>query len=179
MNRLLFFLSFLIFFSSGSRSFAQEIPVPIEEWKEPVCDIFPHSQKLRKKNFISTSPFLLRVDNQEYLYAEAQLGKRKHKIFLFLKVLTDNVCLKKEKNVDIYFSSGEILRLKNDYPLNCEGVWVREFSAKELEKIKNYPIEFIRLYTYDKDYEFYLSNEQNKILKRQIDCLKTAKKPHH
>lgn len=146
-----------------------------ETEKEILCNFFDSRQKLGKRSFISTEPFLLRVDNVEHLYVEAQLGKRKNRIFLYLKVLEDNVCLKKEKNLDIRFLSGEMMTLKNDFPINCEGVWVRELSKKEIHQLLQNSIEKIQLFAYHKNYEIFLSEALNLKLQEQIHCLMKEK----
>ena len=115
------------------------------------------------------------VDNAENLYVKAQIGKRTDKIFLYLNVLAPNVCIEKGRNVDVYFHSGEILRLKNDFQLNCEGIWVKQLSQKELQKFTEYPIQHIKIFSYHKDYELNISEEQDQNIKSQIECLKQLK----
>lgn len=146
-----------------------------ETEKEIPCNFFDSRQKLGKRPFISTEPFLLRVDNVEHLYVEAQLGKRKNRVFLYLKVLEDNVCLKKEKNLDIRFLSREMMTLKNNFPINCEGVWVRELSKKEIHQLLQNSIEKIQLFAYHKNYEIFLSEALNLKLQEQIHCLMKEK----
>lgn len=161
---LLYFWGFICCLWSGTIK-AQETE------KDIPCHFFDSHQKLGKRPFISTEPFLLRVNNAEHLYVEAQLGRRKNRIFLYLKVLEDNVCLKKEKNLDIHFLSGAMMTLKNDFPVNCEGVWVRELSKKEIHQLLQNSIEKIKLFAYHKNYEILLSEELNIKLQEQILCL--------
>ena len=167
MNILKFFL---LGFSFIAVNFAFS-----QENEEIPCNILENQQKLHKKHFLSGSPLLLMVDNAENLYVKVQIGKRTDKIFLYLNVLAPNVCIEKERNVDVYFHSGEILRLKNDFRLNCEGIWVKQLSQKELQKFTEYPIQHIKIFSYHKDYELNISEEQDQNIKSQIECLKQLK----
>ncbi|WP_449399648.1 hypothetical protein [Chryseobacterium wanjuense] len=90
---------------------------------------------------------------------------------MYLQIMADNVCIKKDRNMDIYFESGEIISLQNEYPLNCDGFFVRQLKKNELEKLKNNKITLIKIYTYNKDYEFYMSDVDNHTIENQMDCL--------
>ena len=92
-------------------------------------------------------------------------------MYLYLRILADNVCIKKDKNVDIYFKSGEIITLKNEYPLNCESFFARQLKKKEVQKLKDNDITMIKIYTYKKNYELYVNEVQNQDTKHQLDCL--------
>lgn len=135
------------------------------------CGIIQTRQKLDKQFFASTPPIQLRVNNEAFTYATFQLGKRKNKMYLYLRILADNVCIKKDKNVDIYFKSGEIITLKNEYPLNCESFFARQLKKKEVQKLKDNDITMIKIYTYKKNYELYVGEVQNQDTKHQLDCL--------
>ena len=126
------------------------------------CGITQTKQKLDKQFFASTAPIRLRVNNDEFTYTTFQFGKRKNKIYLYLKILEDNVCIKKDKNVDVYFKSGEVITLKNEYPLNCEAFFAKQLKKKELQKLKENEITLIKIYTYKKNYEMYVSEVQNR-----------------
>ena len=104
-------------------------------------------------------------------HAALQLGKRKNSIFLFLNILAPSTCLKKEKIVDVYFESGEMISLKNQYPLNCDGYFVRQLSRSELKKMRNDKITKILVYSFQKVYEFYLGEGGDKELKEHLKCL--------
>lgn len=139
------------------------------------CGIIQTKQKLDGKFFASTPTLDLRVNNEEHTYSVLQFGKRNNHIFLHMRILADNVCIKKDKNIDILFKNGEIITLRNEYPLNCDGVFVRQLDKKESDKIKNNAIALIKIYTYHKNYEHYISEENNYTLKNQLECLSAYK----
>jgi len=85
--------------------------------------------------------------------------------------LAPSTCLKKEKIVDVYFESGEMISLKNQYPLNCDGYFVRQLSRSELKKMRNDKITKILVYSFQKVYEFYLGEGGDKELKEHLKCL--------
>ena len=139
------------------------------------CDITQTKQRLDKRFFASTPSLQLRVNNDEFTYTTIQFGKRKNKIYLYLKILADNVCIKKDKNVDVYFKSGEVITLKNEYPLNCEAFFAKQMKKKELQKLKDNEVSLIKIYTYKKNYEMYVSEVQNQDIHHYIDCLSAYK----
>jgi len=139
------------------------------------CGIVQTKQKLDKKQFASTTPLNLRVNNSEYVYATLQLGKRKNKVFMYIQVLDKNVCIKKDKVLDIFFKTGEVANYKNNFSLNCEGFFVKQLSKKEFEKLRQNDIELIKLYTYKQNYELYVSEVQNVEIDNQLDCLSAYK----
>lgn len=139
------------------------------------CSITQTKQRLDKKFFASTPPIELRVSNEKYTYTTFQLGKRKNKIYLYLRILADNICLKKEKNVDVYFKNGEIITLKNEFPLNCDSFFARQLNKKELQKLKESDITLIKIYTFKKNYEMDVSEIQNQDIRHYIDCLSAYK----
>ncbi len=163
-------LIFLSLLFSLSFSKAQSVP-PGSDFVSFDCGIQQDKERLGKKFFASTPAIFLRVNNDEFTYGTLQLGKRKKQIFMYLQIMADNVCIKKDRNVDIYFESGEIISLQNEYPLNCDGFFVRQLKKNELEKLKNNKITLIKIYTYNKDYEFYMSDVDNHTIENQIDCL--------
>lgn len=139
------------------------------------CGITQTKQKLDKKFFASTPPVELRVSNEKHTYTIFQFGKRKNKIYLYIRILADDICLKKEKNVDVFFKNGEIITLENEYPLNCNAFFARQLSRKELQKIKGNDIRLIKIYTYKKNYEMDISEVQNQDIHLYIDCLSVYK----
>ena len=139
------------------------------------CGITQTKQKLDKRFFASTPSVQLRVNNDEFTYTTVQFGKRKNKIYLYFKILADNVCIKKDKNVDVYFKSGEVITLKNEYPLNCEAFFAKQMKKKELQKLKDNEISLIKIYTYKKNYEMYVSEVQNQDIQHYIECLSAYK----
>ncbi|WP_346984195.1 hypothetical protein [Chryseobacterium sp. POE27] len=139
------------------------------------CNITQTKQRLDKKFFASTPPIELRVSNEKYTYTIFQLGKRKNKIYLYLRILADNVCLKKEKNVDVYFKTGEIITLKNEFSLNCDSFFAKQLNKKELQKLKESDITLIKIYTFKKNYEMDVSEIQNQDIRHYINCLSAYK----
>ncbi|GAA5084136.1 hypothetical protein GCM10023210_03580 [Chryseobacterium ginsengisoli] len=154
---------------------AQNIVSDSTEYAHFDCGITQTKQKLDKNFFASTPAIELRVNNEEFIYTTFQLGKRKNKIYLYLRILADNVCIKKDKNVDVYFKSGEVITLKNEYPLNCEAFFAKQMKKKELQKFKENEITSIKIYTYKKNYEMYVSEVQNQDIQHYIDCLSNYK----
>lgn len=170
-QKLLFFnfLFWAVFFNAQNQS------ANSTEFAHFDCDITQTKQRLDKRFFASTPAVQLRVNNDEFTYTTIQFGKRKNKIYLYLKILADNVCIKKDKNVDVYFKSGEVITLKNEYPLNCEAFFAKQMKKKELQKLKDNEISLIKIYTYKKNYEMYVSEVQNQDIHHYIDCLSAYK----
>lgn len=135
------------------------------------CGITQTKQRLDKRFFASTRPIELRVNNEEFVYATVQFGKRKSKLYLYLRILEDNICIKKEKNVDIQFKSGEVITLKNEYPINCESFFARQLNKKEIAKLLQNEITQIRIYTYKKNFEMYVNTVHNAHIQQSLDCL--------
>lgn len=162
------FLSLLFIIISGK---SQEKKSDPEELAHFDCGIVQTKQKLDKHFFASTPAIQLRVNNEEYTYTTLQFGKRKSKMYLYLRILKDNVCIKKDKNVDVHFKSGEIITLKNEYALNCDSFFAKELNKKELQKLRENEITLIKIYTYKKNYEMYVNEVQNQNIHHNIDCL--------
>lgn len=154
---------------------AQKQTADSTEYAHFDCGITQTGQKPGKLSLASVPAIQLRVNNDTFVYTAFQLGKRKNKLYLYLKILADNVCIKKDKNVDLYFESGEIMTLANEYPLNCEALFVRQLKKRELRKIKKNHIALIRIYTYKMNYEMYVNEVQNHDIHHSIDCLSEYK----
>lgn len=168
-------VSFLFILFLGISLKAQKQTTDSVDFAHFDCGITQTKQKLDKHFFASTPAIRLRVNNDEFTYTTFQFGKRKNKIYLYLKILEDNVCVKKDKNVDVYFKSGEVITLKNEYPLNCESFFARQLKKKELQKLKENEISLIKIYTYKKNYEMYVNEVQNQDIHHYIDCLSEYK----
>ena len=168
----IFFL-FILFLGMSLK--AQKQSTDSLEFAHFDCGITQTKQRLDKRFFASTPSLQLRVNNDEFTYTTIQFGKRKNKIYLYLKILADNICIKKDKNVDVYFKSGEVITLKNEYPLNCEAFFAKQMKKKELQKLKDNEISLIKIYTYKKNYEMYVSEVQNQDIHHYIDCLSAYK----
>jgi hypothetical protein len=139
------------------------------------CGIVQNKQKLDKKSFASTPPQYLRVNNSDYVYATLQFGKRKNNVFMYLQILDKNVCVKKDKVLDIFFKTGEVITYENGFSLNCDGFFAKQLSKKELEKLRSNDIDRVKLYTYKQNYELYVSEVQNIDIDNQLDCLSAYK----
>lgn len=139
------------------------------------CPISQSELLLDGKHFASVPPIFLRVYNESYEYATLQLGKRKGNIFLYFKIFTDNTCVKQEQPLELYFENGEILSLKNEMKVNCDGNVVLELSVNEIRTIRSHMINKIRLFTLTKDYEFSPTDADNKLIREYLTCFKYYK----
>lgn len=139
------------------------------------CPITQNTLLLDGKHFASVPPIFLRVYNESAEYATLQLGKRKRKVFLYFKIFTDNTCVKQEQPLELYFENGELLSLKNELKVNCDGNVVLELSRSEITKIRSHLINKIKLFTLNKDYEFSPTDADNKILSEFLICFKYYK----
>jgi len=162
------FLNFL-FWASLFR--AQSKPADSAAFVTFDCEITQTKQRLDKRFFASTPPMELRVNNEELVYVTLQFGKRKNKLYLYLRILEDNICIKKEKNVDIQFKSGEVITLKNEYPINCESFFAKQLRKKEIEKLLQNEVTQIKMYTYKKNFEMYVNTVHNASIQQSLDCL--------
>ena len=139
------------------------------------CPIAQNELLLDGEHFASVPPIFLRVYNEVTDYAILQLGKRKGNVFLYFKIFTDNTCVKQEQPLELYFENGEILSLKNQLKVNCDGNVVLELSVKEIKIIRSHMINKIRLFTLKKDYEFSPTDADNKLLRDYLTCFKYYK----
>lgn len=139
------------------------------------CPISQNELLLSGKLFASAPPILLRVFNEEYEYAVVQLGKRKSRLYLYFKIFTDNVCVKQEQPLELYFKNGDMYILKNSFSVNCDGTAVVELTGSDIKKLNGNTINTIKFYTLKKDYEFSPSETDNQNLKTYLNCLKVYK----
>ncbi|MCY0977822.1 hypothetical protein PGH12_15765 [Chryseobacterium wangxinyae] len=171
------YIFFILFFLIG-KNFVTAQETSVSDSLSVVsfdCGIAQTKQKLSKKEFASTTPLHLRVNNSNYVYATLQLGKRKNKVFLYIQILDKNVCLKKDKILDVFFKTGEVVTYKNRFALNCDGFFAKQLTKKEFQKLRLNDIDMIKLYTYDKNYELYVTEVQNIDIDNQLDCLSAYK----
>lgn len=162
------FLNFLFWVSLFR---AQSKPADSAAFVTFDCEITQTKQRLDKRFFASTPPIELRVNNEELVYVTLQFGKRKNKLYLYLRILEDNICIKKEKNVDIQFKSGEVITLKNEYPINCESFFAKQLRKKEIEKLLQNEVTQIKMYTYKKNFEIYVDTLHNAHIQQSLNCL--------
>ena len=117
----------------------------------------------------------MRVFNEDYEYAVLQLAKRKSKIFLYFKIFTDNVCVKQQQPLELFFKNGDTYILKNSFAVNCDGTAALELTQKDIKKLNSNSINTIKFYTLKKDYEFKPSEIDNQNFKQYLNCLKIYK----
>ncbi|MFJ1492190.1 hypothetical protein [Capnocytophaga canis] len=139
------------------------------------CEVVQGQRKLKGRRFASAPPIYLIANNDRHIYGVYQLGKRGGQIYLYINILDKSVCLKDDESMDIVFLSGEIMTLKNSFPINCDGVFARKLRRSEIKKILEKEIASIRIYSFDKNYEFYVGNLQNNLFDRHIRCLQLYK----
>lgn len=174
---------FLFIFSFGivsSKAHGQEIDSLRLISKNPQkmyydCEVLQDNRKLKGRRFASVPPMYLQANNEKLTYGVFQLGKRGGQIYLYVNILDDSVCLKDDKNMDIIFSTGKILTLRNRFPINCDGIFAKKLKLHEIQKILQNDIIQIKIYSYTKNYEFYVSPFQDGQLSRHIRCLQNYK----
>jgi len=170
-----FFLSFFFLSISCLEAQQQKTRDTVESKVNFDCDILQTKQKMEHQFFASTAPISFRINNKEYVYANFQFGKRKDKIFMYIRIADKNVCIEKDKVLDIYFKSGEVVSFKNDFALNCEGYFAKELTKKEYLKLQENEISLMKIYAYQRNYEWYVSEVQNLEISHQLDCLAVYK----
>jgi hypothetical protein len=166
------FLILLISFSGVMQAQKKKKSHPLDEIN---CPITQNELLLDGKHFASVPPIFLRVYNESAEYGTLQLGKRKGNVFLYFKIFTDNTCVKQEQPLELYFENGEVLSLKNQLKVNCDGNVVLELSVREITKIRSHMINKIKLFTLNKDYEFSPTDADNKLLRDYLTCFKYYK----
>ncbi|MCD0469062.1 hypothetical protein [Flavobacterium sp. JAS] len=139
------------------------------------CPIKQNELLLSGKLFASATPILLRVFNEDNEYAVFQLGKRKSSIYLYFRIFTDNVCVKQEQPLELYFKNGEKYILKNAFKVNCEGIAALELTRRDIKKLMGNTINTIKFYTLKRDYEFSPSEIDNQNIRLYLYCLKLYK----
>jgi hypothetical protein len=164
-------LFLIVLFSISNSIKAQKL----DSSKDVNCPVSQKDLLLDGKLFASAPPILMRVFNEEYEYAVFQLGKRKSSIYLYFKIFTDNVCVKQEQPLELYFKNGEMHILKNAFRVNCDGTAALELTRKDIKKLMANNINTIKFYTLKKDYEFSPSDADNQNIKFYLNCLKSYK----
>ncbi|WP_163400368.1 hypothetical protein [Flavobacterium fluviatile] len=171
MNLLKILPAIVVLFLASNPVKAQKLPV----LSEINCPVTQNDLLLDGKLFASAPPILLRVFNEDSEYAVLQLGKRKSSLYLYFKIFTDNVCVKQEQPLELYFKNGDMYILKNSFAVNCDGTAVMELSGADIKKLNANTINSIKFYTLKKDYEFSPSAVDNQNLKHYLNCLKVYK----
>jgi len=128
--------------------------------------------RINNRKFVDTEPLMLQIQNGNNEYGIVQTGKCQDKIFLYLKVMVNNVCLKNKEAIELYYDNGKIRVLQNEFPVNCEGNFVRILSKREVKAIRENKIRMIRLYTFRKDYFFALKDSEYAAIAQGLQCLR-------
>ncbi|MBF4516833.1 hypothetical protein IRZ71_10775 [Flavobacterium sp. ANB] len=163
------FLLFIALFSFSNSMKAQKVIDTIS------CPITQNELLLSGKRFASAPPILLRVFNEDNEYAVFQLGKRKSSIYLYFKIFTDNVCVKQQQPIELYFKDGDMYILKNTFKVNCDGTAALELTRRDIKKLMSNSINTIKFYTLKRDYEFSPGAVDNQNIKLYLHCLKSYK----
>jgi hypothetical protein len=171
MNLLKIFLAVTVLLTASNSVKAQKMPV----LSEINCPVSQNDLLLSGKLFASAPPILLRVFNEDSEYAVLQLGKRKGSLYLYFKIFTDNVCVKQEQPLELYFKNGDMYILKNSFSVNCDGTAVMELTGADIKKLNANTINSIKFYTLKRDYEFSPSAVDNENFKHYLNCLKVYK----
>ncbi|HEY5750136.1 MAG TPA: hypothetical protein VIU12_28920 [Chryseolinea sp.] len=128
--------------------------------------------RINNKKFVDTEPVMLQIQNGNNEYGIVQTGKCQDKIFFYFKVMVNNVCLKNQEAIELYYDNGKIRILQNEFPVNCEGNFVRILSKREVRAIRENKIRMIRLYTFRKDYLFALKDSEYTAIAQGLQCLR-------
>jgi hypothetical protein len=134
--------------------------------------IIRNKLRIQNKKFVDTEPVMLQIQNGNNEYGIVQTGKCQDKIFLYVKVMVNNVCLKNKEAIELYYDNGKIKILQNQFPVNCEGNFVRILSKREIKAIRENKVTMIRLYTFRKDYFFALKDSDYTAIAQGLQCLR-------
>lgn len=130
------------------------------------------SQFLKNKPYAYIDAYAFRLYNTKDDYVTLQLGKNKgNNLFVYLKVFKHNICFDKKDILEFNFTDETYLRINNDFNVNCEGIIISQFSNKILKKMLKRKIKSIRIYSFEKDFEFHLSSNEAEQFNDDITCL--------
>jgi hypothetical protein len=128
---------------------------------------------LRKKPYVYTEPYYERAYNSKKDYAVFQVGKRKGtRPFLYIRMFTFNTCIKQDEVLEFILENGYRYRIENIYDPNCDGFFVAGIRNKDIKVLTQGVISSVKLLTFEKDYEFHLSEEESERMKDELQCLK-------
>ncbi|MFK7000697.1 hypothetical protein [Flavobacterium oreochromis] len=139
------------------------------------CQITQTRQKLDGRFFASPNPILLIVNNSNGIFTTLQFGKRKRKIFMYFKIHDNSVCIEEKKIFDFNFKNGDVIHLKNHFPINCDGIFIHQLSRRTFKKLTSLELSGIKVFTVHKNYEILLNKSQNTEIIKDLICLKTYK----
>lgn len=130
------------------------------------------SQFLKNKPYAYIDAYAFRLYNTKDDYLTLQLGKNKgNNLFIYLKVFKHNICFNKKDVFEFNFTDGTYLRMDNEFNVNCEGVIISQFTRKDLKKILKRKIKSIRVYSFEKDFEFHFISKEAEQFNEDINCL--------
>ncbi|MYY27269.1 hypothetical protein [Elizabethkingia anophelis] len=150
---------------------AQKLTDSISKPTQFNCSITKSRQKLNEKNIVISPVLYLRANNEKYVYAIMQPCKIGEDIIMYIKIPGENICVKKGEILEVQYVNGEINNYKNDFSVNCNGIIIKKFNRKEIKKITENNISIIKIYAYEKNYEFLLTSTQKYNISNQIYCL--------
>ncbi|MGM5632025.1 hypothetical protein O2K51_14095 [Apibacter raozihei] len=131
---------------------------------------------LRKKPYVYTEPYYKMDYKSKKNFAVFQVGKRKGTTpFLYIKIFTFNTCIKKDEVVELIMDNGFRYRLKNDFSPNCDGFIISTLKNKIIKKLEQGNITSIKIFTFEKDYEFHMNDEDSERFRDELQCLKYNK----
>lgn len=128
---------------------------------------------LDKKPYVYTEPYYLRAYNSKKDYAVFQLGKRKStQPFLYVHIFTFNTCIKKDEVIEFILENGLRYRMDNIFDPNCDGYVVSRIKKKDLQVLTGSNVNSVKILTFEKDFEFHLTEEEADRMKDELQCLK-------
>jgi len=132
----------------------------------------PKEKTLDKKVFIYTQPYYLRSHNSDTDYMSLQLVRRKgNEVIIYVKLFVFNACIKKDDVLEFSFINDSRYDLKNTFDINCDGNIVLQLNEKDIKNITKVLAKNFRLYSFQKDYVFQLTDEEAMNFKKDIECL--------
>ncbi len=142
------------------------------------CNTKVPKNRINKKKFAQTPPQYITVDNQKSSYVGFRLLKYKNKILLYTKIFDkEDVCIRADRNFEILFTNTKTLTLENKAMADCKGDHVIEFTSDELGMIKDYLVEKIEIFSFDRNYEVLLDKYQYRVFLKNLKCLEEFKIP--
>jgi hypothetical protein len=131
---------------------------------------------LHKRPYVYAEPYYERTYNSKRDYAAFQIGKRKGtKPFLYIRMFTFNTCIKQDEVLEFVLDSGFKYRMENIFEPNCDGFFVANIRNKDIEKLTQGNISSIKLFTFEKDYEFHFTKNEAERVQDELQCLRYNK----
>ncbi|MFV0304419.1 MAG: hypothetical protein ACK5IC_02925 [Moheibacter sp.] len=148
-----------------------------DKCKERIKTVDTKLNYLKKKPYNYTDSYFFRAYNSKKDYIAFQLVKIKGKreIFLYVKSFTFNTCIRNGEVLEFMSETGISHSLDNEYQPNCSGVAIIKLSKKDLNFLINNPTISFMLFSFQKDYEFHLTEEVATRLREDLICLRDSK----